>query len=78
MSYLKAFNNFLWTYPILLLLIGTHIIFTIRLHFPQRKVFFGIRLSVKNENGDGNSLSGFAALATTLAATLGTHYTITK
>lgn len=72
MSYLKAFNNFLWTYPILLLLIGTHIIFTIRLHFPQRKVFFGIRLSVKNENGDGNSLSGFAALATTLAATLGT------
>lgn len=72
MSYLKTFNNFLWTYPILLLLIGTHIIFTIRLKFPQRKVFYGIRLSVKNENEDGNSLSGFAALATTLAATLGT------
>lgn len=72
MSYLKAFNNFLWTYPILLLLIGTHIFFTIRLHFPQRKVFYGIKLSVKNEADDGNSLSGFAALTTTLAATLGT------
>lgn len=72
MSYLKAFNNFLWSYPILLLLIGTHIIFTIRLKLPQCKVFYGIRLSVKNESEDGNSLSGFAALATTLAATLGT------
>lgn len=72
MSYLKAFNNFLWTYPMLLLLIGTHIIFTVYLRFPQRKVFQGIRLSVKNENDDNKSLSGFAALATTLAATLGT------
>lgn len=72
MSYLEAFNNFLWTYPILLLLIGTHIFFTIKLRFPQLKVFHGIRLSVKNETDDGNSLSGFAALATTLAATLGT------
>lgn len=72
MSYLKAFNNFIWTYPILFLLIGTHLIFTIRLRFPQRKVFSGIKLSIKNEDSDGNSLSGFAALATTLAATLGT------
>lgn len=72
MSYLKAFNNFLWTYPIFLSLIGTHIFFTIRLHFPQKKVFYGIKLSVKNESDEGNSLSGFAALATTLAATLGT------
>jgi len=72
MSFLKAFNNFLWTYPILFLLIGTHIFFTIRLGIPQKKVFHGIRLSVKNESDDGNSLSGFAALATTLAATLGT------
>lgn len=72
MSYLKALNNFLWTYPILFLLISTHIIFTIHLRIPQKKVFYGIKLSVKNENEDGNSLSGFAALATTLAATLGT------
>ncbi|SET61535.1 alanine/glycine:cation symporter family protein [[Clostridium] polysaccharolyticum] len=72
MSYLKTFNNFLWTYPILLLLIGTHIIFTVYLRFPQRKVFQGIRLSVKNENDNNKNLSGFAALATTLAATLGT------
>lgn len=72
MSYLKVFNNFLWTYPMLLLLIGTHIFFTIRLRFPQLKVFHGIKFSVKNESGDSNSLSGFAALATTLAATLGT------
>lgn len=72
MSYLKSFNNFLWTYPILILLVGTHVFFTIRLHLPQRKVFYGIKLSLKNESDDGNSLSGFAALATTLAATLGT------
>ena len=72
MAYLKAFNNFMWTYPILFLLIGTHLIFTVRLRFPQRKVFYGIKLSIKNEDSDDNSLSGFAALATTLAATLGT------
>lgn len=72
MSFLKAFNNFLWTYPILFLLIGTHIFFTIRLRIPQKKVLYGIKLSVKNESDDSNSLSGFAALSTTLAATLGT------
>lgn len=72
MLYLKSFNNFLWTYPMLILLMGTHIFFTIRLRLPQRKVFNGIKLSVKNESEDGDSLSSFAALATTLAATLGT------
>lgn len=53
-------------------LMGTHVYFTIRLHAPQRRIFYAIRLSLGIvDNGDKN-LSPFSALATTLAATLGT------
>ena len=56
----------------IILLIGTHIYLTIRLKFPQRKIFTAIKLSVtKDKDGDGD-VSQFGALATALAATIGT------
>lgn len=71
---IEQLNDFIWGIPLLLILMGTHIYFTIKLRFPQRKIFYAIKLSLgigDNEDGDKN-LSPFSALATTLAATLGT------
>ena len=69
---LNYISDLLWGYPMIILLIGTHIYLTIRLKFPQRKIFTAIKLSVtKDKVGDGD-VSQFGALATALAATIGT------
>ncbi len=66
-------NGFLWGGPFLLLLMGTHLFFTIHLKFPQKNLIKAIKMSVIPEkNADRQNLSVFATLATTLAATLGT------
>ena len=72
MAYLETVNNLLWGFPLLILLMGTHIYFTIRLKFPQKKLWYAIRLSLRPTDDTGQNLSPFSALATTLAATLGT------
>ena len=56
----------------IVLLLGTHVFLTVRLRFPQRKLFTGIRLSVKKDPGAAGDVSQFGALATALAATIGT------
>lgn len=62
----------LWGWPMIVLLLGTHLYLTIRLRFPQRRIFHAIRLSVtRDKNADGD-VSQFGALATSLAATIGT------
>ncbi len=72
-SFIQSINQFLWSGPLLFLLMGTHLYFTIRLHFPQKNIMKAIRLSVSpSDTGEGNNLSVFATLSTTLAATLGT------
>ncbi len=59
----------------LILLMGTHIYFTIRTRFIQKNIPQGIRLSFsgggQSDTGQGN-VSPFSALATALAATIGT------
>jgi AGCS family alanine or glycine:cation symporter len=45
---------------------------TFRLRIPQRKLLTGIRLSVKKDPGAPGDVSQFGALATALAATIGT------
>ena len=56
----------------IVLLLGTHIFLTIRLRFPQRKIFKAIALSVKRDKQATGDVSQFGALATALAATIGT------
>lgn len=69
---LNFLSDLLWGYPMIILLFGTHIYLTIRLKFPQRKIFTAIKLSfTKDKAGDGD-VSQFGALATALAATIGT------
>lgn len=71
--FIQNINTFLWSGPFLFLLMGTHLYFTIKLHFPQKNILKAIRLSVTpDKKTDGSNLSVFGALATTLAATLGT------
>lgn len=72
MTLLEHLNDFLWGFPLLLLLLGTHVYFTLRLGFPQRNLFHAIRLSLVGDETKERNLSPFAALSTTLAATLGT------
>lgn len=72
MTLLERINDYLWGFPLLFLLLGTHIYFTLRLGFPQKNLFHAIRLSLVGEGAKEQNLSPFAALSTTLAATLGT------
>ena len=69
---LSDISGFLWGWPMIILLLGTHIYLTIRLRFPQRKIFTAIRLSFQRDHGATGDVSQFGALATALAATIGT------
>ena len=71
-DFLTELNSFLWGWPMIILLLGTHIYLTIILRFPQRKIFTAIRLSVKRDPGATGDVSQFGSLATALAATIGT------
>lgn len=62
----------LWGWPMIVLLLGTHIYLTVRLRFPQRRIFHAIRLSVTRDDKAEGDVSQFGALATSLAATIGT------
>ena len=65
-------SGVVWGWPMIILLLGTHIFLTFRLKFPQRKIFTAIRLSVKRDKDATGDVSQFGALATSLAATIGT------
>ncbi len=69
---IKAVQEVSMGTPMLLMLLGTHFYFTIRLRFIQKKIPQGIYMSFsKKGQGEGN-ISPFSALATSLAATIGT------
>lgn len=61
---ISRLNDFIWGIPLTCILLLLHIYMTYKTNFIQKKLFSGIRLSLR-----GNS---FKTLATTLAATLGT------
>ena len=76
---MDAINDFfvflgsvLWGWPMIVLLLGTHVFLTFRLGIPQRRLITGIRLSVSRDHGTQGDVSQFGALATALAATIGT------
>lgn len=68
----KALCDFLWSFPMLILLMGIHLYFTIRLNFIQKKTPQGIRMSFQTEGTKEGGVSPYEALATALAATIGT------
>ena len=65
-------SGFLWGWPMIILLLGTHLYLTIILRFPQRKIFTAIKLSIRRDPEATGDVSQFGSLATALAATIGT------
>ncbi len=71
-SLIEKVSSAVWGWPMIILLLGTHIFMTIRLRFPQLKVGKAIKLSVTKDKNSSGDVSQFGALATALAATIGT------
>ncbi len=70
---IDAIDSFVWGWVMIVLLLGTHLIMTIRTRFIQRKIGTAIKLSVSNsDSGAEGDVSQFGALTTALAATIGT------
>ena len=72
MKLLIDVNQLLWNGPILVMLFGTHVYFTLRLRLVQRKIGYGISLSLSDGSKNKKGFGRFGSLTTTLAATLGT------
>ncbi|HIU87324.1 MAG TPA: sodium:alanine symporter family protein [Candidatus Avilachnospira avistercoris] len=74
----ESASNFVWNYPLLILLVGTGAFFTIRLRFIQvrkfgegmKRLFGGFSLHGKAAGKDG--MSSFQAVSTAIAAQVGT------
>ena len=71
-DFFQLLSSWLWGWPMIVLLLGTHVFLTFRLGIPQRKLLTGIRLSVSKDKDATGDVSQFGALATALAATIGT------
>ncbi|WP_105155352.1 alanine/glycine:cation symporter family protein [Streptococcus suis] len=69
----KAINNLVWGPPLLLLLVGTGVYFTLRLGvFQIGKLPTAFRLIFSSDQSGQGDVSSFAALCPALAATVGT------
>ncbi|MFR9648884.1 MAG: sodium:alanine symporter family protein [Rikenellaceae bacterium] len=64
-------SNFIWGVPMIIILMGAHLYFTIRLKFPQRHLFKAMKYYFTNDKSEGD-ISPFASLATALASCIGT------
>lgn len=65
-------DNAIWGWPMIILLLGTHLFMTVRTGFIQRKIGTAIRLSVTKDTDAEGEVSQFGALTTALASTIGT------
>ncbi|MBK8597471.1 MAG: sodium:alanine symporter family protein [Holophagales bacterium] len=65
-------SDFVWGWPLIILLFGTHLFLTFRLGFPQRHLWTAIKISFSREKEGAGDVSQFGALTTALAATIGT------
>ena len=71
-DFIADLSSWLWGWPLLVLLFGTHIFLPFRLGFIQRYLGRAIKLSVSRDADSQGDVSQFSALATALAATIGT------
>ena len=72
-QFLDQLDNFIWGTPLLVLLVGTGIMLTIRLGLIQvTKLPQALKLIFKSDDSGEGDISSFGALCTALAATVGT------
>lgn len=70
---LKSIDDAVWGIPLIVLIMGTGLLLTIRTGVLQfRKLPTALRYMVKNEKGGAGEVSSFEALCTALSATIGT------
>jgi alanine or glycine:cation symporter, AGCS family len=69
---ISDFAGWLWDWPLIILLFGTHLFLTFRTGFIQRHIGRAIKLSFSREKEGEGDVSQFGALMTALAATIGT------
>ena len=65
-------NGIVWGWPMIILLLGTHVFMTFRTGVIQKYIFKGIKLSVSKDPDAEGDVSQFGALTTALASTIGT------
>ena len=71
-AFISKLDSFLWGWPLIILLFGTHIFMTIRTGFIQKDIFKAIKLSVTRDPDAEGDVSQFGALTTALSSTIGT------
>ena len=75
MYYNGIVNSFVWGAPVLILLVGTGVYLTLLLGIPQFRYFFDAMsevFSFRKKSDADKSITSFAAMATAMAATVGT------
>jgi len=73
LSLLETINQLIWGFPLLILLVGTGVLLTIRLKLIQvLKLPDALKLVLKPNNKGTGDISSFGAICTELAAVLGT------
>ena len=69
---IETIDGFLWGWPLIILLFGTHLFMTARTGFVQKDIFKAIKLSVTKDPDVEGDVSQFGALTTALSSTIGT------
>ncbi len=71
-SVIESVDTFLWGWPLIILLFGTHLFMTFRTGIIQKELFKAIKLSVTKDPDVDGDVSQFGALTTALSSTIGT------
>ena len=71
-NFINELDGLVWGWPMIILLLGTHIVMTVCTGGIQRKIGTAIKLSVTKDTEAEGEVSQFGALATALASTIGT------
>ncbi len=69
---INTLDGFLWGWPMIIFLFGTHIFMTVRTGFIQKDIFRAIRMSFTKDPDAEGDVSQFGALTTALSSTIGT------
>lgn len=68
-----SIENFVCGFPLVIILMGTHIYFSFKLKFPQKNILQGIKYMILGDKKNTKEgISSFKSLMAVLASTLGT------
>ncbi|MCR4629993.1 MAG: sodium:alanine symporter family protein [Clostridium sp.] len=71
-AFIETIDGFLWGWPLIIILFGTHLFMTVKTGLIQKEIFQAIRLSVTRDPDVEGDVSQFGALTTALSSTIGT------